>query len=198
MTIRLINFWRLCAILLLGSSLGLAQATSIASSRTDNPEELWLLINATEQRLQVMLGEKPVVYYRNISWGRGGIGIKQRKGDSVTPVGSFRIRWINRDSKYRLFFGFDYPTPSYADRGLQSGSLTTAQHKKIVNAWKKDNVPLQGTAIGGALGIHGLGSADADIHQRVNWTGGCIALNNAQIDHLSRLVDIGTRVVIQP
>lgn len=195
---QLINFWRLCAMLLLASSLGLTQAASFATHSADSPEELWLLINATEQRLQVMLGENPVVYYRNISWGRGGIGIKQRQGDSITPVGSFRIRWINRDSKYRLFFGFDYPTPSYADRGLEAGSLTAMQHKKIVNAWKQDGVPLQGTAIGGALGIHGLGDADAAIHQQVNWTGGCIALNNAQIDHLSGLVTIGTRVEILP
>ncbi len=188
----------LCLTLLIGSASAHLQAAQRPSLAEPGKDELWLLISSAEQKLQVMLGEKPVIYYRNISWGRGGVGIKQRQGDSVTPVGSFRIRWINKDSKFRVFFGFDYPTPSYADRGLKAGSLTATQHRKIVRAWEQDSVPLQGTELGGALGIHGLGAADASIHQSVNWTDGCIALNNAQIDHLSRLVGIGTRVEIIP
>jgi len=182
---------------LLCAALSPASAASINLSPPPEPDELWLLLNQKEQRLEVMLGDVPVVFYQNIAWGRGGIGLKQRQGDAITPVGSFRIRWINRNSKYRIFLGFDYPNLSYAERGLRTGALTPIEHRKIVTAWDRNKVPPQSTAIGGALGIHGLGNADADIHSRLNWTSGCVALNNAQIDHLIQLVSIGTRVVIQ-
>lgn len=187
------------AVPLVASVLSMdAVASRIDPLPAAEPDELWLLLNPKDQQLEVMLGDYPIVHYRNVSWGRGGIGVKQRQGDEVTPIGSFRIRWINRDSKYRLFFGFDYPNQTYADRGLRDGALTPAQYNKIVSAWQQDQVALQSTALGGAVGIHGLGNADLSIHQKLNWTAGCIALNNAQIDHLAKLVSIGTRVEIRP
>lgn len=192
------RFSQLLAFALLFATLqGHAQALSVDVTPPPEPDELWLLLNQDEQRLQVMLGDYPVVYYQNVAWGRGGVGVKQRQGDQVTPVGDFRIRWINRNSKYRVFLGFDYPNRSYADLGLRSGTLTPYEHKQIINAWSLDKVPPQSTALGGSLGIHGLGNADADIHNRLNWTSGCVALNNVQIDHLMELVSIGTRVIIQ-
>lgn len=193
---RLPVTFSLCIALLLGTMQSTALAAAVNISPAPEPDEIWVLLNRQEQRLEVMLGDYPVVYYKNIAWGSGGVGVKKRQGDEVTPVGSFRIRWINRDSKYRLFFGFDYPNPTYADQGLRTGALTPQQHNKIVKAWKQKKIPLQGTALGGALGIHGLGKANPEIHQMLNWTNGCIALNNTQIDHLAELVSIGTRVVI--
>ncbi len=192
---RFAIIFSLCIALLVSvlPSMALAEL-----SPPPEPDEVWLKLNKDEQRLQVMLGDYAVVHYHNISWGRGGIGVKQRQGDKVTPVGSFRIRWINRDSKFRVFFGFDYPNPTYADMGLSKGALTPVQHNEIIKAWQTEKVPLQSTALGGALGIHGLGNADAEVHQNLNWTNGCIALNNAQIDHLASLVSIGTRVLIKP
>lgn len=183
-----------CLALLLRSTVA---GAGVEPSPT-KPDELWLLLNPTEQRLQVMLGEYPVLYYHGVAWGRGGIGIKKQLGDRVTPVGDFRIRWINRDSKFRLFFGLDYPNPPYAHRGLHNGTLTNAQHTKILKDWNRNKTPPQDTAMGGSLGIHGLGNASLEVHQKVNWTNGCIALNNAQIDHLSRFISVGTRVVIRP
>ncbi|MGB0867094.1 MAG: L,D-transpeptidase family protein [Granulosicoccaceae bacterium] len=183
---------RLSIALIFGAMLSSARA----SNASVEPDEIWLQLNPTEQRLEVMLGEHPVVYYKNVAWGSGGIGLKQRQGDEVTPVGSFRVRWINRDSKYRLFFGFDYPNPSYANQGLRSGALTPQQHNKIVRAWEREQIPPQTTAIGGSLGIHGLGRANPEVHAVANWTNGCIALNNTQIEHLAGLISVGTRVVI--
>lgn len=182
--------------LLFGAMYNPALAETVVLTPPPEPDEIWVRLNPGEQRLEVLLGDYPVVYYKNVAWGRGGIGFKKRQGDEITPVGSFRIRWINRDSKYRIFFGFDYPNPTYAEQGLRTGALTPQQHNKIVEAWSQNKVPLQSTAIGGALGIHGLGRADLEIHQMLNWTNGCIALNNTQIDHLAELISIGTRVVI--
>jgi L,D-peptidoglycan transpeptidase YkuD (ErfK/YbiS/YcfS/YnhG family) len=58
-------------------------------------------------------------------------------------------------------------------------------------------IPPQDTPLGGQIGIHGLGSADARVHEFFDWTHGCIALTNSQIDHLSQIVDTGTLVKIK-
>lgn len=156
------------------------------------------MLNPDKQRLQVMRGTRVIVLYNNVSWGRGGVGVKQRVGDNVTPIGEFRVRWINEDSKFKLFFGFDYPSPHYAQLGLKRGDLDTDQYGSIIEASRRGKVPLQNTVLGGALGIHGLGNADQGIHSAAHWTQGCIALDNRQIAHLAQYVKVGTRVVIQP
>ena len=57
--------------------------------------------------------------------------------------------------------------------------------------------PPQNTPLGGQIGIHGLGHANEKIHQVFDWTHGCIALTNPQIDQLSQWVDTGTVVKIK-
>lgn len=177
----------------------LATASSMGKAAINPPgqDEVWVLLNPQEQRLQVMSGARATVLYNNVSWGRGGVGVKQRAGDNVTPVGEFRVLWINENSKYELFFGFDYPNPLYAKLGLLRGDITLGQYGRILEASRDGKVPLQNTPLGGALGIHGLGAADGAIHHIANWTEGCIALDNHQIAHLSQYVKLGTRVVIR-
>jgi lipoprotein-anchoring transpeptidase ErfK/SrfK len=51
--------------------------------------------------------------------------------------------------------------------------------------------------LGGHIGIHGVGRGDLRIHQQFDWTQGCIALTNEQIEQLQNLVRVGDRVVIQ-
>ncbi len=180
------------------NALLLASAPAVASVNPAGGEEVWVLLNPEKQRLQVMRGAKAIVLYNNVSWGRGGVGLKTRVGDNVTPIGEFRVRWINEDSRFRTFFGFDYPTPQYAQLGLLRGDLDDQQYGRIIEARRSGDVPLQNTRLGGALGIHGIGNGDAALHNATNWTQGCIALNNDQIDHLAQYIKVGTRVVIKP
>jgi lipoprotein-anchoring transpeptidase ErfK/SrfK len=58
----------------------------------------------------------------------------------------------------------------------------------------RGNPPPQETSLGGYLGIHGIGDGDKEIHESVNWTDGCIAINNEQLMELADWVKIGTRV----
>ena len=58
-------------------------------------------------------------------------------------------------------------------------------------------MPPQQTALGGHIGIHGIGAGDPRIHEDFNWTSGCIALTNAQIDDLAGWVRLGMRVVVR-
>ncbi len=157
----------------------------------------WLLIDTQELTLEVKRGDATIATMKNIAIGRNGAGYKQRVGDDVTPLGSYKIGWVNNKSPYHRFYGLTYPSVEHADEALMSGLLNNKVHKQIVNSHKRDEIPPQNTAIGGRIGIHGLGAADEKVHQIMNWTHGCIALTNKQIDLLQKWVTIGMTVTIK-
>jgi len=160
-------------------------------------DAIWLLIDTTKQSLEIKQGDKTLVVMDNIAIGRNGAGFKKKRGDDITPLGSYTIGWINRKSPFHLFYGFDYPSVDNASEALLSGLLSKKSHTAIVKAHKKKQVPPQNTKIGGRIGIHGLGKADEAIHQVMNWTHGCIALTNEQIDQLDEWISKGTVVKVK-
>ncbi len=157
----------------------------------------WLLIDTEQLTLEVKKGNKTVIKMDNISIGRNGAGFKERLGDDITPLGSYKIGWINNKSPYHRFFGLTYPSVEHADEALLFGMLSQYSHSQIINAHKKNKLPPQNTAIGGRIGIHGLGAGDKSIHEIMNWTHGCIALTNHQIDKLQRWIRIGMLVKVK-
>ena len=118
-------------------------------------------------------------------------------GDDTTPLGSYRIGWINKKSRYQLFFGLSYPSMHDARRALFLSAIDVETYRSLVRADISKRVPPQHTALGGGIGIHGLGRADSQIHSAMNWTHGCIALTNEQIDGLSRWAKKGIVVTIR-
>ncbi len=167
--------------------------SSAAASKSD----IWLLVDTSKLTLDVKLGNVSLVQFKNIAIGRNGSGFKKRRGDDTTPLGTYKISWINKKSRYKLFFGFNYPSKENAQKAFKLGLLEPVSYKKIINAHKYHQVPPQNTSLGGMIGIHGLGSADKTIHETMNWTHGCIALNNTQIEQLKQWVKIGTIVVVR-
>ena len=159
--------------------------------------EIWVLIDTVESNVQVLDDNTVIRIYDNASFGRNGYGIKQKLGDDTTPLGEFHVAWFNPDSRYELFIGIDYPNIEYAERGLASGLINEDSYNRIKRAINAGQKPPQNTALGGALGVHGIGRGDPRIHADFNWTNGCIALNNQQIQSLSRYVVKGTRVLIR-
>ncbi len=159
--------------------------------------DIWLLVDTRNLTLDVKLGNITLVQFKNIAIGRNGSGFKKRRGDDTTPLGTYKISWVNQKSRYKLFFGFDYPSTDNAYKALQSGLVNTRTYRSIVKAHKNNQVPPQNTPLGGMIGIHGLGSADKKIHKSMNWTHGCIALDNDQIEQLKQWVKIGTTVVVK-
>jgi len=153
-------------------------------------------INLKQRTLTVIDGSSVVAKFENISIGRGGAALLRTRGDGRTPLGQFRIQWINPNSKYHLFFGLDFPNFEHADRAWQRQLIDTETYWRIVQALRQNKTPPQDTLLGGYIGIHGLGEGDVKVHSQFNWTNGCIALTNQQIDTLARWVDVGTRVTI--
>ena len=77
--------------------------------------------------------------------------------------------------------------------------ITRGEFDRIISALRINALPPQNTALGGAIGIHGIGPETPEklhIHEHLNWTEGCIALRNNEIHELRPYVGIGTRVVI--
>jgi murein L,D-transpeptidase YafK len=135
-----------------------------------------------------------------ISGGKGGHGAKMRQGDNRTPVGTYRIVDFNPASRFHLFMLLDYPNLKDAVFGLENRRINHPQFDRIVEALKDGKTPPQNTALGGMIGIHGIGPINDQklhIHREFNWTNGCIALTNEEISELKQYVGIGTKVVIQ-
>ncbi|KPQ20646.1 MULTISPECIES: L,D-transpeptidase family protein [unclassified Halomonas] len=161
------------------------------------PGELWVLVDDKAVTLSIYRGHQVVEEFRPISLGRGGASTQRVRGDKATPLGEFRINRFNHDSKWHIFMGVNYPTPTHARMALQNGIYSQADYDAYFDYYRRHREPPQDTVLGGAIGIHGLGEADPDIHGRYHWTQGCVAVSNSQIERLTELVEVGTRVVIR-
>ena len=161
-------------------------------------EDIWLQIDTQALTLRVMRGQQTIRTYEDIAIGRFGTTADKRHLDGKTQLGEFRISLIKdpSSSAYRRFFGFDYPQLDQAERALKKGDLSLNEFKAIHSAVRAHLTPPQNTVLGGHLGIHGIGAGDPKVHASYNWTKGCIALTNAQIDELAQWAHLGVRVVI--
>ncbi len=126
-----------------------------------------------------------------IDLGKNTAGAKIRRGDGRTPSGSFRIATKNAESPYRRFLGLDYPGAEAAKRGLRQGLISRGDASAIQRAIASGRCPDWGTGLGGGIGLHG--------HRRgSDWTAGCIALSDRDIDELFAVLRLGDPVEILP
>jgi murein L,D-transpeptidase YafK len=158
---------------------------------------IWLLVDTNALKIEIKKGEQTVDIIEGIAIGQSGAGQKMHRGDKITPYGEYRIGWVGQQSSFHRFFGLNYPSIQDADNGLRKGIIDKYTYADIINAHLYNHIPPQNTPLGGRIGIHGLGHASEKIHHSMNWTHGCIALTNKQIDHLSQWIDTGTLVRIK-
>lgn len=174
-----------------------AQTSSVNQSQHPSPQPLKLPLS--DPRLVVLKGERRLELYSaaqlvrtyKIGLGSNPVADKVREGDRATPEGEFYIFTKNPSSAFHLSLGISYPNIEDAERGLQSRLITRAQRDAIVNAIKSKKGPPQNTALGGLIYIHGNGAGS-------DWTWGCVALENEDIEELYRVIPVGTPVTIRP
>ena len=159
--------------------------------------EIRIFIDTKSDSLQVMNGDRVIKSYENIAIGRYGKTYFKVRGDNKTPLGKFRIGWTNKKTRYHRFLGLTYPDLPAADRALVDGRIDEPQWQAIRRASMAGEVPSQKTPLGGMIGIHGIGAGDRGVHRDFNWTNGCVALTNEEIDELLQWVKIGTPVEIR-
>ncbi|MCG7656524.1 L,D-transpeptidase family protein [Wielerella bovis] len=142
--------------------------------------------NAQITRLLVLKSERKMLAYENnqllksydIALGFNPIGHKQFEGDGKTPEGIYRINERNPNSAYHKNLGISYP-----------------------NQKDKDYAQSQGKSAGGLIKIHGIKNGLGAIgrnHLRSDWTHGCIAVTNEEIDELFRHVIHNAEIEIRP
>ena len=188
----------LAGALLLGTQLLLPSAAIAGDGVSATPEYL-IEISKSERELHVIYANHLIRSYP-ISYGKGGRGTKQVRGDNKTPVGSYRIVDFNDDSRFFFFMQLDYPNMRDGWYGYRNHLITASQFKAIAVAFRNGDTPPQDTALGGFIGIHGIGDDSTEkleIHRHQNWTEGCIALRNEEVDELRKFVHVGTRVIIR-
>lgn len=156
----------------------------------------WLMVDTASQTLSVLEGNQVKHVFRNISVGRNGPANHRLAGDGRTPLGVFHVAWINPNSRFHLFFGLDYPNHDQAEVAFRQKLIDFDTYYAIRRALFQGDLPPQNTPLGGYIGIHGIGNGDRRVHNVANWTEGCIALTNEEIDELARWVRLGTKVVI--
>ncbi len=198
---------RLLAVLLLVSCLSPSpehpgeKPVTFAGFVASLPGQSSLVIWKSNYTLTLYKGNRPVKTYHAV-FGRGfRDGDKQRAGDKRTPEGEFYVCTMNHSKRFYKFMGLSYPGVKHADIGLQEKLISRREYASIVRANAEHLQPPWDTRLGGAVGIHGRmldGTASPELAAVLNWTDGCIALDNADVDELFSVVTLGTPVTILP
>jgi murein L,D-transpeptidase YafK len=187
------NSFILYLVILLIGLLGLSVIPN--SVRADNG--IWIDVDTSTHTLSVMQGNAIQTVFKNVAIGRYGTTWSKMTKDDKTPLGRFRVGWINEKSRYYRFFGLNYPNLDTAKRALDENRITEETWLSILEAKSMGKTPPQNTPLGGHIGIHGIGRGDQEIHHEYNWTNGCIALTNEQIDQLGKWIKPGILVNIR-
>lgn len=136
-----------------------------------------ILIEKSERRLTLFSKGEVLKTYK-IALGGDPIGPKERQGDNKTPEGSYIIDSRNRDSRYHLSLHISYPNERDKKRARELG-----------------------VSPGGDIMIHGIKNGYSwvgDAHAEVDWTKGCIAVTDEEIEEIEKLASNGTTVEIRP
>jgi murein L,D-transpeptidase YafK len=149
-----------------------------------------IVIKKRERILELYDSDKLVKTY-SVGLGFAPEGDKEKQGDGKTPEGDFYIFVKNPKSKFHLSLGLSYPSKEDAERGLAGGMISKSQRDQIVKAINTGKMPLQQTALGGEIYIHG-GGAERD------WTWGCIALSDRDVEEIYNAVEVGAKTTIRP
>lgn len=144
------------------------------------------------RRMELRQGET-VVRRFTVSLGMQPQQTKQVQGDSRTPVGRYYVCDKIVSSRFRRFLGLSYPNVDDAERGYGARLIDARQWADIFFANLRGGIPPWRTPLGGRVGIHGFGGRP---YIPVDWTQGCIAIADEEIDYLYDRVSVGTPVII--
>ena len=175
----------------------LALACTISVCTAGDAASRVLLVDTEALTLSVLEHGRPQMTLHNIAIGRFGASPAKRRADNQTPLGRFKVTAVRRNSGFHRFIELDYPDAERANTAFAAGEIDRVERRAILAAHQRGVLPPQGTPLGGNIGIHGLGSADRQLHEPLNWTRGCVALTDRQVDSLLVWVRVGMTVEIR-
>jgi murein L,D-transpeptidase YafK len=136
------------------------------------------IIIQKSQHAMFLMDGKTVLKAYAVSLGRRGSGPKVREGDGKVPEGTYRIAGHKPDSRFHYALKISYP------------------ELKDIEAAR-----MLGAKPGGDIMIHGMPNGLGwlgPVHRLTDWTAGCIAVTDKEIDEIARAVRDGTPVEIKP
>ncbi len=136
-----------------------------------------MVLEKKAHRLSLFHGSKVVKEYR-VALGSSPIGPKEREGDHRTPEVNYVIDFHKPDSDYHRALHISYPSAADILRAERAG-----------------------VSPGGDIMIHGLPNgfgAIGDAHRMRDWTDGCIAVTDEEIEEIYAAVRDGTPIEIRP
>lgn len=156
--------------LLMGSAalLSLGACADSKFKRYTGPEVTFVVVNKEQRRMHLMHHDKVLESY-DIQLGFAPIGHKEFEGDGKTPEGLYRIDRRNPDSRFHLSLGISYPNVN---------DVAAAQ--------------AAGKSAGGDIFIHGQNRKYSK--KGKDWTWGCIAVKNSEIEDIYAMVRNGTLI----
>jgi lipoprotein-anchoring transpeptidase ErfK/SrfK len=157
-----------------------------AWSHSDQAIYIW-----KSRRLMVLREGGQIVRRFEVALGIDPEDPKMFRGDNRTPEGTYFIREKKTQSSFRRFLGLSYPNVTDAERGLNQSMISQEEWADIFFANMRGRTPPWTTRLGGRIGIRTV------IAQLVDWTKGCIAVRNDDIEYLYERVQLGTPVHIK-
>jgi lipoprotein-anchoring transpeptidase ErfK/SrfK len=136
-----------------------------------------IVVEKSEHRMTLYAGGQPLGVYQ-VALGQRAVGQKERAGDLRTPEGLYHIDARNPNSRFHLALHVSYPN---------AGDVARAR--------------ALGVSTGGDIMIHGLPPAYHEVgagHRQYDWTNGCIAVTDQEIEEIWSAVPVGTPVRIKP
>ena len=156
----------------------MAFAVLSAAQQPPAPELADSIVILKKDHLLELFAKGKMIRTYKVALGQGGLAPKEKEGDARTPEGHYIIDSRNAASAYHKALHISYPSPDDRKRAAKLG-----------------------VSPGGAVMIHGLPKGKGWVgagHRFYNWTLGCIAVTDDEIDEIWKLVPVGTPVEIRP
>jgi murein L,D-transpeptidase YafK len=166
--------WVFLVVALL-SSVAFAADKRTAAPAT--PKADGIVVAKADRTMTLMRDGKAFKTYR-VALSREPVGPKEREGDHRVPEGQYLIDSKNPHSRFHLALHISYP-----------------------NATDRERARKLGVKPGGNIEIHGLGSTYGwvgGLQRQIDWTDGCIAVTNSEIEEIWDIVPVGTPLEIRP
>ena len=150
-----------------------------------------VLIEKEKRCLSVFSADGQRLLHCRAALGKRPLGHKQCEGDGKTPEGDYFVCLKREKGKYGLSLGISYPSLTDAKNAVSDGRLDETLLHLFEEAERETKRPPWGTALGGEIYIH-AGGSDRD------WTAGCVALDEGDMEQLFQLIQHGDKVKIIP
>ncbi len=136
-----------------------------------------VIVRKSARRIELYRGPDLLKAYP-VSLGRHPVGKKRQQGDGRTPEGEYRLDYRNPSSSFHRALHISYP---------QADDVAAAR--------------MQGVDAGGLVMVHGIKNGLGwlgRLHRFVDWTDGCVAVTDREMDEIWRAVPDGTKIRLEP